>query len=93
MAAGSLEIHLMTQHGRVAEARHNWRTPATGDMPRKFRSAFLAKEGPRSCPVEGCPGRAATRTVMWVHFLKPHVLDTVVILEKGKLPHPQCTEP
>ena len=27
---------------------------------------------------------------MWVHFLHPHVLDTVVILEEGNSPHPQC---
>ena len=28
---------------------------------------------------------------MWVHFLYWHVLDTVVILEKGNLPHPRYT--
>ena len=28
---------------------------------------------------------------MWVHFLHQHVLDTVVILEEGNLPHPRCT--
>ena len=28
---------------------------------------------------------------MWVHFLHRHVLDTVVILEEGNLPHPWCT--
>ena len=53
--------------------------------------AFPDKGGLRSCPVEGCPGRAATKTEMRVHFLHRHVLDTVVILEKGKLTHPQCT--
>ena len=51
---------------------------------------FLAKGGPPSCPVEGCPGRAATRTVMRVHFLYWHVVDTVVILEEGNLPQSQC---
>ena len=34
---------------------------------------------------------AATRTAMRVHFLHRHVLDTVVILEEGNLPHPRCT--
>ena len=36
MAAGSLTSHLMTQNGRVAEARRSWITPATGDGPPKF---------------------------------------------------------
>ena len=91
MAAGSLASHLMTQHGRVAEARRSWKTPATGDGPRNFRMAFPAKGGLQSCPVEGCTGRAATWTEIWVHFLHRHVLNTVVILEEGNLPHPRCT--
>ena len=32
-----------------------------------------------------------TRTAKRVHFLHWHVLDTVVILEEGNLPHPRCT--
>ena len=32
-----------------------------------------------------------TKTAMQVHFLQRHVLDTVVILEEGNLPHPRCT--
>ena len=86
MAAGSLAIHLMTQHGRVAEARRSCRTPSRGDGPRIFRMAFPAKGGPWSCLVEVCLGRAATRTSMQVHFLHRHVLDTVVILEEGNPP-------
>ena len=27
---------------------------------------------------------------MWVHFVHPHVLDTVVMLEEGNFPHPRC---
>ena len=92
MSVGSLASHLMNQHGRVAEAQRSWRTPSTGDgdRPQKFRTAFLAKGGPQSCPVEGCPGRAATRTEIWVHFLHRHVLGTVVILEERNLPNPRC---
>ena len=52
--------------------------------------AFPEKGGPRSFLLEGFPGRAATRTAMWVHFLYWHVLDTVVILEEGNLPHKRC---
>ena len=92
MAVGSLVSHLMTQNGRVAEARWSWRTPAAGDGAWAFRMAFPAKGGPQSCPVEECPGRAATRMATRVHFLlHRHVLDTVVILEEGNLLHPRCT--
>ena len=52
--------------------------------------ALPAKEVPRSCPVEGCTGRAATRTAIRVHFLHRHGLDTMVILEEGNLPHLRC---
>ena len=54
--------------------------------------AFPAKGGPQSFLVEGCLGRAATSTVMRVHFLHRYVLDTVVILEEGNLPHLQCAQ-
>ena len=91
MAAGYLASHLMTQHGRVAESRRSWRNLAMGHGPQKFRMAFPAKGFPPSFPVEGCPERATTRTAMQVHFLHRHVLDTVVILEEGNLPHPWCT--
>ena len=81
MAAGSLAGHMMTQHGQASEERWSWEKLATGEEPRKYRMEFLAKGGPRIYPVEGCPGKAATRTAMRVHFLHLHVLDTVVILE------------
>ena len=92
MSALSLTSHLMTQHGRVLEIRRRWRTPTAGAEPQTFQMYFTAKGGPRSFPVEGCPGRVATRTEMRVHFLQRHVLDTVVILEEGNFPHPQCAQ-
>ena len=42
--------------------------------------------------MEGCPGKMATRTAMRVNFVHRHVLDTVVMLEKGKPPHPRCAK-
>ena len=63
-----------------------------GEETRTYRMTFPAKGGPRSCPVEGCLGQAATRTAMQVHFLHRHVQDTVVILEEGKPPHPSCPQ-
>ena len=86
---GYMAIHLMTQHGWVAEAQRIWRTLAIGDEPQTYQMAFLANGGPQSCPVEGCPGQATTRMAIRLHFLHKHVLDTVVILEEGNIPHPR----
>ena len=61
-----------------------------GDKPRNYRMAFPTREGHMPCPVEGYSGRASTRTAMKVHFWNRHARDTVVILEEGKPPHPQC---
>ena len=60
-----------------------------GDEPRTYRMSFPARARPRPCPVEGCSDWVSTRTEMRVHFWNWHVRDTVVILEKGNLPHPQ----
>ena len=52
--------------------------------------AFLTREGPRPFPVDVCSGQALTQTVMMANFWHRHVMDTVVILEEGNLPHPWC---
>ena len=96
LAAGSLSIHLMTQHGRAAGQRRQWSTPAKGRVPQEYQTSFLAKGGLHTCPVDGCPGKLVTRTAMRVHFMHRHFLDTVVILEGGTFPHPwfaRCTFP
>ena len=90
LVVGSLTSHLMTLHGRVAETQRQWSTPAAGAGPWTFRMTLPAKGRPRSCSVEGCPGRVATRTEMRVQFLHRHVLNIVVILEEGNLSHPRC---
>ena len=63
---------------------------ATGGEPPTYRMAFPTKGGPRSCPAEGCPGRAGTRTATRMNFFNRHVRDILIILEEGNLPHPQC---
>ena len=55
-----------------------------------YKMSFPAKYSRRRCPVEGCPGVLATRAGMRVHFVHWHVHNTVVILEEGNLPLPQC---
>ena len=94
LAAGSLDIHRMTQHRKTKERWWNCTDAATGgrgeDPTTTYRIEF-PKGGTRECPVEGCLGRAGTRTAMRVHVWRRHVRDVVVILEEGKLPHPRCT--
>ena len=60
-----------------------------GEKPKTYRMEF-PKGGAKHCPVEGCPGRAGTRTAMRVHLWRRHVQDTVIILEEGNLPHSRC---
>ena len=93
MAAGSLDTHRMSQHGKTKERRWTWTNAATGggggEEPATYRIEF-PKGGMKECPVEGCPGRAGTRTAMRVHFWRRHVRDVVIILEEENLPHPRC---
>ena len=53
LAAGSLSSCMMTQHGRAAEIRRHWSTPATGIVPETNRIYSLEKRGPQKCPVVG----------------------------------------
>ena len=86
MALGSLAGHIRTQRGRAVEGRRSWAAVPLGEEPWTYRMVFPTAGGMRNCPVEGCPGRAATRTTMRVKFLHRHVRDTVVILEEGTPP-------
>ena len=63
---------------------------ATGGEEQKTYRMEFPKGGAKDFPVEGCPGRAGTRTAMRVHFWRRHVRDTVIILEEGNLPLPRC---
>ena len=70
LAAGSLDIHRMPQHGKTRERWWNWTDAATGvrgEEPTTYRIVFPKGET-QECPVEGCPGRARTRMAMRVHF-------------------------
>ena len=80
MVAGSLASHRVTHHGQAAEERWSWEAPATGGEPQTYWMALLTKGGPRSCPVEGCPGRTGTRTAMQIHFFNRHVRYIAIIL-------------
>ena len=81
---------MQTQHGKEAVGRWHWEATAPGGEPHTYRMSFPTVEAPRNCPVEGCPGQAAMRTTMGVHFFHQHLRDTVIILEEGNLPHPRC---
>ena len=92
MAAGSLISHRMTQHGQATEERWIWEASATEGNTQTYRLAFPTKGGPRSCPVEGCPGRVRTRMAMRMRFCNLYVQDIVIILEEGNLPHPRYSQ-
>ena len=56
-----------------------------------YISYAFPDEGKRQkCPVAGCSGRVATRTVTRVHFVHGRGLETVVMLELGNFPHLRC---
>ena len=57
LAVGSLSSCMMNQHGKVAGQRHQWNIPAEGRVPKEYRMSFPEKGGPRTCPVEVCPGK------------------------------------
>ena len=91
VAAGSLDAHRMVQHGKAKAEMWSWTDAATGGggEPNTYWIEFPTKGGTRECPVEGCPGRAGTRTAMRVHFWRRHVRHVVIFLEEGNLPHPR----
>ena len=79
-----MEAHWMIQHGKAQADKWSWNEAATGGgEAQTYRIEFPTKGGTRECPVEGCPGRAGTRTAMRVHFWCRHVRDIVIILEEG----------
>ena len=80
----------MTQHGKAQERKWAWTDAVTGGEEQQTYRMEFPKGGTKACPVEGCPGRAGTRTAMRVHFWRRHVRVTVIILEEGNLPHPWC---
>ena len=82
LARGSLDTHYQNHHG-VVRGRSGQEDDdgSGGGKPRKFRMILPVKAGPRPCPVEGCSGRAATRTAMGVHFWYQYTRYTVVIME------------
>ena len=91
MAKGSLVTHLQAQHGLDKGSLGSEGGGVDGgDEPRNYSMAFPARAGTSTCPVEGCSGQASTRTAMRMHFWCRYVMDTMVILEEGNLPHPQC---
>ena len=91
MVVGSLASHQMTHHAKAKEENCSWNDSAAGGEPRTYWIDFPTKGGPRGCPVEGCPGRAGTRTAMRIHFCNRHVRDIVIILEEVNLPLPRCS--
>ena len=91
LAKGSLVSHLQTHNGVVkGRSGKEGDKEGGGNDPSTFWMSFPKKSGPKPCPVEGCSGRAETRTAMRVNLWHRHILETVVIMEEVNLPHPWC---
>ena len=83
---GSLDAHCQTQNGfSKGGPGQEVDGEVRGNDPRTNRMLFPTMVGPRHFPVEGCSGRAATRTSIRVHLFNWHVRETMVILEEGNL--------
>ena len=91
MALGLLSVHQQTQNGKVDRGRHHWGTTAPGGELQTYNMDLPTAGAPRNCPVKGCRGRVAMQTAMQVLFPHWNVRDTVIILEEGNLPYPECT--
>ena len=93
MAKVLLVTHRQTQHivvnGGLGSEGGKAGGGNEGDDPRTYGLAFTARAGPRPFPVEWCSGRVSTQTEMVIQYWHRHVRDTMVILEKVKLPHPR----
>ena len=88
MAAESLTSHQMTQHGKDCTSVESWNKSATGvGETQTYWIYSPTKEETREYPVEGCPGRAGTRTAMRVTFWRRHIRDIVIILKEGNFQH------
>ena len=81
--------HMRTLHGQVAEERQSWEALPLDEESWTYWMALTTAVGLCSCPVDGCPEQAAMRMAILVNFLHLHVRETVVILDKGNIPHPR----
>ena len=68
MALRFLAVHLQMHHGRATGGRRYWESKAPDKEPRTYIMAFPTTGGPRNCPDEGCPGRAAMWKAMQVDY-------------------------
>ena len=58
----------------------------------QYRVSFTTILARLRCHVEGCRGSASSRTNLRVHFSHRHSKYSIVILEEGNQPHPQCPQ-
>ena len=85
--------------GTTTKARKGWHVGDLKDppplQPPPGRGRYVPDVVPAgacviACLVGGCPGRAASRSTLLVHFIYPHMKGTVVILEDGNYPLHIC---
>jgi hypothetical protein len=88
LAQSSLAHHMRVQHGQTSGSGFDPQE-VIGD-PAEYRVSFPKTATSIDCPVEGCPGKATSRTKLRSHFMYRHARDIIVILDEGSHPHPRC---
>ena len=83
--------HLHTHHISLVRARP---IPPTLPLPlmREYGVAFPRMDMAIDCPVKVCPGRVTSRTNLQFYFMHWHVEDTILVINKGPGPQPQCDQ-
>ena len=84
----SMAKHLHIQNGRSGRDRRILR-PLKLHKPKEYRLEFPRMSTPIDCPVEGFPGRAKIFTSIRLHFMHRNAEDTIVVLNKIPISHPQ----
>ena len=81
-----LVAHRQTQHRIIWWPQ--WAATPPTPPPILKRVSFFGAFGLMGFPVEGCRGRALTRTNLWNNSVNLHVQDAIVILEEVNCPYP-----
>ena len=71
-------------------ARPHWTAPLLTPDTRVYRVSFPRATRSIRCAVGYCEGRATARTNLWIHFVKRHMREKVVIMKEGNYPYPPC---
>ena len=84
----SINTYLHTQYGWVRVMT----LPSPFTLPTQIKHPvdFPWTATPINCPVDGFHRKDTSHTNLQLHFMQWNVEDTIIILNKGTVPHPRC---